>query len=90
MSDDNSYEVYNNYFVYPELCNGLQNVSETCFVDNLNVCYDKKDAEFHYQYMLEELKIAGTMLATHIISNPDRTGVDVVDCPVFDNSVINR
>ncbi len=90
MKDDESYEVFDNYFAYPELCRGLANVSKNCFENNLKLCYDEADADFHYHYMLEELKIAGTMLATHIISNHNRAGVDVVDCPIFNDSVIKR
>jgi len=69
------------YFAYPELCKGLQNVTDSCFKNNLQTCYDAHDALFHYAYMLEELKTAGIILSLHLL--PRKSGVDVLECPVF-------
>ena len=69
------------YYAYPELCKGLQNVSDTCFKNTLRDCYDEQDAYFHYVYMLEELKRAGLILSIHMF--PEDSNVDVLHCPVF-------
>ena len=69
------------YYAYPELCKGLQNVSDTCFKNTLTECYDEHDAYFHYVYMLEELKRAGLILSIHMF--PADSNVDVLHCPVF-------
>ena len=69
------------YHAYPELCKGLQNVSDTCFKPTLMDCYDSKDAYFHYVYMLEELKRAGLIISIHLF--PEEANVDVLQCPVF-------
>ena len=69
------------YYAYPELCKGLQNVSDTCFKNTLTECYDEHDAYFHYVYMLEELKRAGLMISIHLF--PEDSNVDVLHCPVF-------
>ena len=69
------------YYAYPELCKGLQNVSDTCFKPTLMDCYDSKDAYFHYVYMLEELKRAGLIISIHLF--PEEANVDVLQCPVF-------
>lgn len=66
---------------HQELCKGLKNVSDTCFEPNLGSCYDQHDAHFHYVYMLEELKLAGTLLSMHLLSND--TFMNVMKCPVF-------
>lgn len=76
------------YFVYPTLCEGLQEVSSKCFEGQLDQCYDSHDIPFHMTYMLEELKVAGIVLATHLMSNSSK--VDVVNCPVFRNSPIYK
>ena len=66
---------------YSKLCQGLQQISDFCFTPNLNQCYDKHDAYFHYVYMIEELKSAATSLAMHIL--PNVTNVNIIQCPVF-------
>ena len=66
---------------YPLLCQGLRNISDTCFVPNLSQCYDSHDAHFHFVYMLEELKTASIMLAIHLLSNTST--IDILQCPVF-------
>jgi len=70
------------YYAYPELCKGLQNVTEACFKPKLSQCYDDSDAHFHYSYMLEELKRAGIILALHLLPHAI-VGVDILHCPVF-------
>ena len=69
------------YYAYPELCKGLQNVSDSCFKTTLMNCYDQKDAYYHYVYMLEELKRAGLIISIHLF--PESADVDVLQCPVF-------
>lgn len=72
------------FFAYPELCKGLQNVSDTCFKPSLSSCYDEHDAYFHYVYMMEELKRAGIMLSLHLLPTSDHD-FNVLKCPVFQN-----
>ena len=78
-------------YYFPSVCEGLQKVSDQCYTNRLSDCYDH-DLEYHMAFLLEDLKVTGITLSSHMITavklNKNETvTVDVADCPLFQNDV---
>ena len=74
----------NNIYYFPTICEGLQKVSDLCYAVKLQECYVDRDVAFHMAYLLEDLKLNGAELSSHII-----TGIKVVSDKVSSNNSTN-
>lgn len=75
-------------YYYPRVCEGLQKISDTCYVDQLGECYTAKEQTYHMAFLLEDLKVTGITISSHLITADHHDDnqtviVDVSDCPLF-------
>ena len=81
-------------YYFPAVCEGLQNISDKCYIGQLGGCYTEEEQRYHLAFLLEDLKVTGITISSHLIVATKPVGnqtviVDISDCPMFRHGTLH-